>query len=179
MYSRFFVKALNSIGELNIDEPFKGLFCQGMVCHNTYKDEDGNWVFPENIKKIDNILKDKISGKKVTLIRSEKMSKSKKNIVDPVTIIKDYGADTARLFMLSDSPPEKNLDWSDNGIRGSKKFINKIWHYFNDLNIRPSKEKITKINDPEAISLAKNINICTYKVTQYFEKFQYNVAVIH
>ena len=65
LYSRFFVKALNSIGELNIDEPFKGLFCQGMVCHNTYKDEDGNWVFSENIKKIDNILKDKISGKKL------------------------------------------------------------------------------------------------------------------
>ena len=69
------------------------------------------------------------------------MSKSKKNIVDPVTIIKDYGADTARLFMLSDSPPEKNLDWSDNGIRGSKKFINKIWHYFNDLKYPSFKRK--------------------------------------
>ena len=99
LYSRFIIKALNSINEINIKEPFKGLFCQGMVCHKTYKDESGRWVFPEDVIKKNNHLLHRSSGKKVFAIKSEKMSKSKKNIVDPVSIIKDYGADTARLFL--------------------------------------------------------------------------------
>jgi leucyl-tRNA synthetase len=176
LYSRFVIKALKSIGELNINEPFKGLFCQGMVCHNTYKDEDGKWVFPENIVKKNNILIDVTTEKKVKLVRSEKMSKSKKNIVDPVNIIKKYGADTARLFMLSDSPPERNLDWSNNGIEGAKKFINKIWTYIQELDISNSLTA-SEIKDASAISLKKELNNCIYKVTKCLDNFQYNVAV--
>ena len=123
LYSRFLIKALNSIGEIKIKEPFRGLFCQGMVCHKTYKDADGKWVFPEDVIKKEDVLIHRSTGKKVSAIKSEKMSKSKKNIVDPVSIIDNYGADTARIFMLSDSPPERNLDWSNSGIEGSRRFI--------------------------------------------------------
>ena len=134
LYSRFIIKALNSINEINIVEPFKGLFCQGMVCHKTYKDEDNKWVFPEDVIKKDNMLIHKNTGRKVFSIKSEKMSKSKKNIVDPVSIIENYGADTARIFMLSDSPPERNLDWSNSGIEGSRKFLVKVWTFLINLN---------------------------------------------
>ena len=119
LYSRFFVKALHSMGEINFKEPFTGLFCQGMVCHKTYQDSDKNWIYPEEVvKKETGQLFHKKSGKKVRELRSEKMSKSKKNIVDPVNIIKKYGADTARFFMLSDSPPERKLEWTNSGIDG-------------------------------------------------------------
>ena len=106
-----------------------------MVCHRTYKDENGKWVFPEDILNKGQELIDKNTGHKVKALRSEKMSKSKKNIVDPVEIIKKYGADTARIFMLSDSPPERNLEWSNSGIEGSRKYIQKLWKFFTDLNI--------------------------------------------
>jgi leucyl-tRNA synthetase len=142
LYSRFFVKALNHIGEINILEPFKGLFCQGMVCHRTYKDQDGKWVFPEDITNKGKELIHKKTGQKIKALRSEKMSKSKKNIVDPVEIIKKYGADTARIFMLSDSPPERNLEWSNSGIDGARKYIQKLWKFFSELNIYSEKDNI-------------------------------------
>ena len=181
LYSRFFVKALNHIGELNIVEPFKGLFCQGMVCHRTYKDEDGKWVFPEDVTKKDNNLLHKKTGKRIKALRSEKMSKSKKNIVDPVEIIKNYGADTARIFMLSDSPPERNLEWSNSGIEGSRKYIQKLWKFFSELNLFNEKENINltdyQYKDPIALDLLRNMYICIDKVTKNLDNFQYNVAV--
>ena len=178
LYSRFIVKALNSINEININEPFKGLFCQGMVCHKTYKDETGKWVFPEDVEKYNNQLIHKSTGKKVFTIKSEKMSKSKKNIVDPVSIIKNYGADTARIFMLSDSPPERNLDWSNSGIEGSRRFIVKVWSYFNSLKI--DKKEIDKTVSPEndnILDLRKQLHFYIEKVTKSLDNFQYNVAV--
>ena len=178
LYSRFIVKALNSINEININEPFKGLFCQGMVCHKTYKDETGKWVFPEDVEENNNQLIHKSSGKKVFTIKSEKMSKSKKNIVDPVSIIKNYGADTARIFMLSDSPPERNLDWSNSGIEGSRRFIVKVWSYFNSLKI--DKKEIDKTVSPEndnILDLRKQLHFYIEKVTKSLDNFQYNVAV--
>ncbi len=178
LYSRFIVKALNSINEINIDEPFKGLFCQGMVCHKTYKDETGKWVFPEDIEKNNNQLIHRSTGKKVFAIKSEKMSKSKKNIVDPVAIIENYGADTARIFMLSDSPPERNLDWSNSGIEGSRKFIVKVWSYFNRLKC--SEKGIVKTAMPQnddSLDIRKRLHYCIEKVTKSIDNFQYNVAV--
>ena len=178
LYSRFIVKALNSINEININEPFKGLFCQGMVCHKTYKDETGKWVFPEDVEENNNQLIHKSTGKKVFTIKSEKMSKSKKNIVDPVSIIKNYGADTARIFMLSDSPPERNLDWSNSGIEGSRRFIVKVWSYFNSLKI--DKKEIDKTVSPEndnILDLRKQLHFYIEKVTKSLDNFQYNVAV--
>ena len=113
-----------------IKEPFKGLFTQGMVCHETYKDKNNNWVSPDEIETINGkkYLKKKINQKKVKVGPSESMSKSKKNTIDPEKIIKNYGADSARLFILSDSPPEKDVQWSDEGIISSFKFIQKLWN---------------------------------------------------
>ena len=178
LYSRFIVKALNSINEININEPFRGLFCQGMVCHKTYKDESGRWVFPEDVIKNDNQLIHKSTGKKVFAIKSEKMSKSKKNIIDPVSIIENYGADTARIFMLSDSPPERNLDWSNSGIDGSRKFIVKVWSFFNKLKFNEKDiDKSTSIENDPPSDLIKQLHFCIEKVTKSLDNFQYNVAV--
>ena len=178
LYSRFIVKALSSINEIDIDEPFKGLFCQGMVCHKTYKDETGKWVFPEDIEKVNNLLMHKSTGKKVFAIKSEKMSKSKKNIVDPVSIIENYGADTARIFMLSDSPPERNLDWSNSGIEGSRKFIVKVWNYFNRIKLNEMDiNKTSLLESVNSLDLIKQLHFCIEKVTKSLDNFQYNVAV--
>ena len=126
LYSRFFTKALRDLKYLKINEPFKGLFTQGMVTHRTFKNKSGDWVEPSNIINKDNNLFD-INGEKVTSGNIEKMSKSKKNVIDPAEIIELYGADTARWFMLSDSPPERDLEWTETGVVSSYKFINKIW----------------------------------------------------
>ena len=134
LYSRFFMQALSYKNEkFSITEPFNGLFTQGMVCHETYKDPKGNWVSPDEIENVNG--KKYLKKDKSVLIQvgsSESMSKSKKNTVDPENIISNYGADSARLFILSDSPPEKDIQWSEEGIVSSFKFIQKLWN----LNIR-------------------------------------------
>ena len=129
LYSRFFMQALSHKNEnFNITEPFKGLFTQGMVCHETYKDENNNWVSPEEIISKDGkkYLKSDTS-KEIQVGPSESMSKSKKNTIDPENIINSYGADSVRLFILSDSPPEKDVQWSEEGIAASHKFVQKLW----------------------------------------------------
>ena len=129
LYSRFFMRALSDKNNnFNILEPFSGLFTQGMVCHETYKDPDNNWISPEEIENIDGkkYLKQDRS-KLISVGPSESMSKSKKNTIDPENIIANYGADSARLFILSDSPPEKDVQWSEEGIVSSFKFIQKLW----------------------------------------------------
>jgi leucyl-tRNA synthetase len=127
LYARFFTRALQAIGLVHIDEPFTGLLTQGMVCHRTYKDADGKWLFPEDAVQTKDGAVERGTGRPVTVGRLEKMSKSKRNVVDPSAIIEQYGADAARLFMLSDSPPERDLEWSDEGIQGCWRFVNKLW----------------------------------------------------
>ncbi len=128
LYSRFFTRALKTCGYLNVEEPFAGLLTQGMICHETYKDQDGKWLFPTQVERTaDGALVEIENGRPVTQGRSEKMSKSKKNVVDPAGIIETYGADTARLFMLSDSPPERDLDWTEAGIDGAFRYVNRLW----------------------------------------------------
>jgi len=128
LYSRFFTRAMKSTGHIHIDEPFSGLFTQGMVCHESYKDEDGKWLYPEEVqKKPDGTAVHKETGRPVLVGRIEVMSKSKKNVVDPGRIIDKYGADTARLFMLSDSPPERDLEWTEAGVEGCWRYINRLW----------------------------------------------------
>ena len=144
LYSRFFMQALSFENKnFKLKEPFEGLFTQGMVCHETYKDPDNNWISPDEIitKNGEKFLKQDIS-KKIKIGPSESMSKSKKNIIDPENIIKNYGADSVRLFILSDSPPEKDIQWSDEGILSSYKFILKLW----SLNLKIIEE-IKKIMD--------------------------------
>ena len=179
LYSRFFTRALNKCGYLGIKEPFEGLLTQGMVCHETYKDAAGNWLLPEEVELDGDKPALRDGGGPVTVGRSEKMSKSQKNVVDPESIIDAYGADTARLFMLSDSPPERDLDWTDSGIEGAWRYANRLWRLIN----QPEKE-FSKINaeKPEAISGAalateKAIHITIASVSSDLDKFYFNKAV--
>ncbi|HUT50808.1 MAG TPA: leucine--tRNA ligase [Alphaproteobacteria bacterium] len=133
LYSRFFVRAMKACGYLSIDEPFAGLFTQGMVCHETYRDAAGNWLYPEEIEKTgESAAKHAETGAPVTVGRSESMSKSKRNTVDPEAIIEAYGADTARWFMLSDSPPERDLEWTDGGVEGAWRYLNRIYRLIDE-----------------------------------------------
>ncbi len=129
LYSRFFTKALRDLDYISLDEPFKGLFTQGMVTHMTFKNSNNEWVEPSDVIKKNDQLLDK-NDRLVSSGNIEKMSKSKKNVIDPGEIINLYGADTARWFMLSDSPPERDLEWTETGVAASYKFINKIWELF-------------------------------------------------
>ena len=179
LYSRFFMQALSHNNkEFNLLEPFEGLFTQGMVCHETYKDPDNNWVSPEEIENIDG--KKYLKKDKSILIKtgpSESMSKSKKNTIDPENIISNYGADSARLFILSDSPPEKDVQWSEEGIISSFKFIQKLWN-LNEKITDQIKNDHNKDND---IELEKYTNKFLKKVTDNLENFSYNkiIANLH
>ena len=179
LYSRFFMHALSYENkEFNILEPFDGLFTQGMVCHETYKDPDNNWISPEEIENLDGkkyLKKDK--SKLITVGPSESMSKSKKNTIDPENIISNYGADSARLFILSDSPPEKDVQWSEEGIMSSFKFIQKLWGLNEKITEQMQKDH-KKDND---IELEKYTNKFLKKITDNLESFSYNkiVANLH
>ena len=181
LYSRFFTRALKTCGHLGIKEPFKGLYTQGMICHETYKSEDGRWLYPEDISKNDHgDWIENATGKKIHVGRSEKMSKSKKNTVDPRHIINAYGADTARLFMLSDSPPERDLEWTESGVDGAWRYVNRLWRllYENiDTLINVDLHKIPEINDEKLISLRKKTHATTQLVTGDIEQFHFNKAV--
>ncbi|MFQ3666860.1 MAG: leucine--tRNA ligase, partial [Sphingomonadaceae bacterium] len=127
LYARFFTRALNRIGRIGIAEPFRGLFTQGMVTHETYRSETGAWLEPAAVERRGDSWVETATGRPVTPGRSEKMSKSKKNVVDPDAIIDRFGADAVRWFMLSDSPPERDLAWSLGGIEGAHRFVNRLW----------------------------------------------------
>lgn len=126
LYSRFFTRALKRCGYIEVAEPFAGLMTQGMVCHATFRDESG-WLLPSDVEIKGNEAFHVKTGAPVTVGRTEKMSKSKKNVVDPALIISTYGADTARLFMLSDSPPDRDLEWTDAGVEGAWRYLNRLW----------------------------------------------------
>jgi leucyl-tRNA synthetase len=170
LYSRFFTLALKDEFKFKFSEPFQNLFTQGMVCHPTYKTEKGDWVFPKDVKFengkyfLDNNLK-------VLKGDSQAMSKSKKNIVDPDDIIKIYGADAVRWFILSDSPPDRDIQWSENGIQGAFKYIQKIWRICEKIKIY-KKEKEENDN-----SFLIKTNILIKEITECIEKFHVNVAV--
>lgn len=134
LYARFFTRALRDCGYLNVDEPFKRLLAQGMICHETYRTTSGEWVAPHEIEfKEDKSLVRTSDGAPLTRGRSEKMSKSKKNGIDPDTIIREFGADTARLFMISDSPPDRDLEWTDAGLQGIWRYLNRVWNLVQTL----------------------------------------------
>ena len=169
LYSRFFTKALRDLNYFNLDEPFKGLFTQGMVTHVTYKNKNGDWIEPKDVELVSGEFRDN-NGQEVKTGKIEKMSKSKKNVVDPNDIINSYGADTARWFMLSDSPPERDLQWTDTGIAASFKFINKLYDLVDKYkNYQPNKDENTKY-----INELKNI---VNEVAENIETFQFNKSV--
>jgi leucyl-tRNA synthetase len=127
LYARFWTKALKHIGHLDMDEPFTGLFTQGMVTHETYRAQDGRWLSPDEVERREDTAVMIGTGEAVEIGRVEKMSKSKKNTVDPEPIVDQYGADSVRWFMLSDSPPERDLPWSEAGIEGAWRFVQRLW----------------------------------------------------
>ena len=174
LYSRFFMRAIQlSNKEIKIKEPFKGLFTQGMVCHETYKNEKGKWLNPEEIKKNKTGFISKIDGTKVLVGPSEAMSKSKKNIVDPESMIKIYGADAVRWFILSDSPPERDVQWSTEGVSAANKFIKRIWN----LNDKVSNKEDKKIDPIYEKKFLSKFNEYLFKISDLIEKFQLNVAI--
>ena len=175
LYSRFFMHALSYKNEnFDIKEPFKGLFTQGMVCHETYKDKNNNWVSPDELVVIDGkkYLK-KDNNQLVKIGPSESMSKSKKNTIDPEKIIEEFGADSVRLFILSDSPPEKDVQWSEEGMNSSYKFIQKLWV----LNQKILEE--IKSNHPSNSdnSIEKITNQFVKNVTNNIDNFAYNKII--
>jgi len=177
LYSRFFMQAINYKNiDFNISEPFDGLFTQGMVCHETYKDQNNNWLSPNEVTTDGrkNYFVKKNPTQKVTVGPSESMSKSKKNTIDPEDIINNYGADAVRLFILSDSPPEKDVQWSEQGIRASYKFLQKLWLLHQGI-----KEKINNQNDVnnQIKNISKFTNQLIDKITNNLEKFHYNGIV--
>jgi len=174
LYSRFFMQALSyQNNSLDIKEPFSGLFTQGMVCHETYKDKNNNWISPDEIINKDGKKYLKDTEEPVKVGPSESMSKSKKNTIDPEKIIKDYGADSVRLFILSDSPPEKDVQWSDEGIISSYKFIQKLW----SLNQKIINEINSNHPPNEDDQLEKITNKFIKEVTYNIENFSYNKII--
>ena len=175
LYSRFFMKAIKKTNsKIKHSEPFKNLFTQGMVCHETYKDENGNWLNPDEIEKISEIKAIKKNDKsKVIIGPSESMSKSKKNTIDPEIMIKQYGADAVRWFILSDSPPEKDVHWSDAGVVSSNKFLQKIWNLNQSILSNTSK----KVDKNKQKTFENKIEICVYKIDSSIKNFQFNVAI--
>lgn len=174
LYARFFTKVLRDLGYINIDEPFERLLTQGMVCKETYHCKKDGWLFPEEVEG----NKCKLCGGEITIGRVEKMSKSKKNVVDPDALIKKYGADTARLFSLFAAPPEKDLEWSEQGVEGCYRFLNRVFRLFSN-NLDLLKQEFNAADDGS--KLAKEIlyymNFTIKKVTSDIEKFQFNTAV--
>jgi leucyl-tRNA synthetase len=184
LYSRFFTRALKRCGYLGIDEPFAGLMTQGMVCHETYRGAGGGWLSPSEITRSGEGFINAETGETVSVGRSEKMSKSRKNVVDPEAIIDTYGADTARFFMLSDSPPDRDLEWTEAGIEGAWRFINRLWR----MSTRPAlpvadkgtprpETAGTAVADAETTAVEREMHKTIDRVTDDLEKFGFNRAV--
>ncbi len=180
LYSRFFTRALEKCGYLGLAEPFAGLMTQGMICHETYQDEKGGWLFPDDvIKNDDGQFVMASGGGGVTIGRSEKMSKSKKNVVDPELIIKEYGADTARLFMLSDSPPDRDLDWTEAGIEGAWRYINRLWRMVSEpkIEMAAGNTSMPASMDDAAEKVRRLVHQTVAAVNGDLDRFHFNKAV--
>ena len=167
LYARFWTRALNRLGRLGMSEPFKGLFTQGMVTHETYRAGDGSWLSPDEVRREGDDWIHIESGRPVTPGRVEKMAKSKRNTIDPEPIIARYGADAVRWFMLSDSPPERDLEWSESGIEGASRFVQRVWRLAS--TIQP-----TEGSDD---SLARKLHRTIAAVTEALDGLQFNKAV--
>ncbi len=180
LYSRFFTRAMKRCGYLGIDEPFDGLFTQGMVCHETYRDEAGGWLYPDQIERNGQGEFVHIeTGAPVTPGRSESMSKSKRNAVDPEAIIKAYGADTARWFMLSDSPPERDLEWTDGGVDGAWRYLNRIYRMIDEppIELPPVGTKRPKATNGDTDLLRRATHRTIVAISRDLDSFGFNRAV--
>ena len=180
LYSRFFTRAMSACGYLGLKEPFAGLLTQGMVCHETYRAADGKWLFPAEVeRRADGTAVHAGTGQPVALGRSEKMSKSRKNVVDPEAILEAYGADTARLFMLSDSPPERDLEWTEAGIEGAWRYLNRLWRMVDEPRVAPAPAGTAEPKDlgPAADKLRRLVHKTVAAVSRDLDTFHFNKAV--
>ncbi len=192
LYSRFFVRALQDCNVLDLpeEEPFKGLFTQGMITHVTYRSKNGDWLYPDEVEEKTGQYFEKKTGDPVIKGSAEKMSKSRNNIVDPEQIIELYGADVARWFVLSDSPPEKDMEWSEAGIDGAWRFVQKLWNTFSvydqklknlsqnwerDYCLFPEDEFINLSEEQK--NLVRQIHKTIYTITNALENFKFNTAI--
>jgi leucyl-tRNA synthetase len=179
LYARFFTRALKRCGYLSVEEPFAGLFTQGMVCHETYRDPDGVWLSPEEVHRGEDGRLVTADGRPVTVGRSEKMSKSRNNTVDPARIIETYGADTARWFMLSDSPPDRDLEWTAAGVEGAYRFVQRVWRLVTEAadSLAPADAAPAGPGEGAALELRRAAHKAVQGVTEDIEQFRFNRAV--
>jgi len=179
LYSRFYTRAMKEVGLCDVKEPFDGLFTQGMVCHETYQDQNGDWINPEDLtKKEDGSFVVATTGETVTVGGSVKMSKSKKNVVDPTAIIDTYGADTARWFMLSDSPPERDLEWTEEGVEGAWRFTQRLWRAVT-MSLDENSIGMEEPRDfsKDAKDLRRITHLSIDSIGKDIENFHFNAAV--
>jgi leucyl-tRNA synthetase len=182
LYSRFFMRAMNLTGHSNVPngEPFAGLFTQGMVIHESYKDERNQWLYPEEVvRQPDGSAVHATTGKPVIVGRKEVMSKSKKNVVPPGAIIAEYGADTARLFVLSDSPPERDLEWTAAGVEGAWRYLNRVFRLATEppVALPPPGAAIPNALSPQALAVRRATHRAIATVSENLDGFRFNVAV--
>ena len=174
LYSRFFTRALHRIGEVELPsgEPFAGLFTQGMVTHETYKAEDGRWLSPTEVDCQADTWRETATGKPVNVGAVEKMSKSKRNTVDPDVIIGEFGADVARFFVLSDSPPERDVEWTQAGVEGASRFAQRVWSVFDAL-----PDPVDRITATGTSDLRKFSHKAVASIDKAVSEFRFNSAV--
>ncbi len=173
LYSRFFTKALRDLGYVDCDEPFRELLTQGMVCHQTYTDKDGHWVLPTDVIKNKDgsfALKD---GSPVTIGRTEKMSKSKKNLVEPSTIIDSYGADAARLFILSDTPYDRDFDWNEDSLDGAWRYLSRLYRVHEQVKAYTNDS----VDSAATKALEKTTHRAIMNISDSYEKYGFNKAL--
>src|SRR6476646_3556469 len=183
LYSRFFTRAMRKTGHAGIDEPFAGLFTQGMVVHETYRSLSGDWIEPAHVK-IEGMGDARrammaSTGEPVEIGSIEKMSKSKKNTVDPDDLIAAYGADTARWFMLSDSPPDRDVIWTEEGVQGAWRFVQRLWRLIGEIaDVKAPKERPSKFG-PAVLAVRKAAHRALANVSEDIERLRFNRCVAH
>ncbi|HMH65496.1 MAG TPA: class I tRNA ligase family protein, partial [Rhizomicrobium sp.] len=177
LYARYFTRAMSKLGMVSAPEPFAGLFTQGMVCHETYKDANGSWVAPDEIEKRGTKAFFAGTDTEVSVGASEKMSKSKKNTIAPETIIADYGADTIRWFMLSDTPPERDIEWTDTGAEGCWRFVQRIWRLATESEGLPPPGTPPTASDDSSKALRQAVHKAIAAVTGDLDQLRFNRAV--
>ncbi len=175
LYARFVTRAMQATGYLSVAEPFAGLFTQGMVTHESYKSADGRWLYPEETASADGVVVERATGAPVTVGRVEAMSKSRRNTVDPGAIIDRYGADTARWFILSDNPPERDIEWTESGVVGAYRFVQRLYRLAEAGAGAPAGKP--DAFSAEAMALRRVTHRTIASVTQALEDFAFNVAV--
>jgi leucyl-tRNA synthetase len=182
LYSRFFARAMKITGHLDVEEPFKSLFTQGMVIHETYKSSNGEWLMPTQVSREGDGWIEVATGRPVVAAPAEKMSKSKKNVIDPDDIIDKYGADTARWFMLSDTPPERDIEWTEAGVLGAWRFVQRIWRVVGEVaafGVSADSDSLSGIGgaDASALALRRATHMAIFAVGDDIGALRFNRAI--